>query len=771
MSTTTDRKSQNQVNDTVRLSRALGPFTVTMMGVGGMIGAGIFALTGIAAGEAGPAVILVFVLNGVVTLLTALAYAELGSAFPRAGGGYVWVKEGLGGANGFLAGWMSWSGYIVAGALYGIAFGGFAAHAWQSAGMPSGGLSEPHLAVGFTVFIVILFTAFNFFGAKEAGAMGNLVTLAKIAILGLFVVFGLVVMVRSGPWELRFTEDFMPNGVAGVVIAMGLTFIAFEGYEIIAQSGEEIIDPKRNIPRGIFVSIAIAVAIYVLVGVVAIGATIPPAGTSVYAFLGEQKELAVVSIARQIFPFGIGGALMLISGLAATMSALNVTVYSASRVSFAMGREHNLPDIFARIHPRRLTPYVSVFATGTLMLGVSLTLPIETVATAGGLMFLTMFMQVNLALMALKVSRPEVKRGFNVPFFPLPNLIAIAANAALVLYMITFEPVAVWTAFGWIVVGLLFYYMYVEEHETLQKPKEVVLEETLGEFAYPVLVCVRDEQEAGVLARFGAAVAKAREGGLVAVHMLEVPPPLSLDEGRHLLESGLAYFKAVRAEAEARGIGIHTLMMISRRVSSAVAEIARERRAALIVLGFKGASKRGRTFGRTIDLLIGNPPADLAIVRPAQRAKKVVETILVPVDAGANSRLAVELATDIGRVVAGRKIARITLLRVVRTKAEVEAGSDPLFEKLREGIDYRQIEAKVVQATSVVNTVLDEAERHDLVIFGASEEPLLKRVLAGNRSRRILRRAKPLAVMVKRRHRVLHWLLRRAVLPSPSKSR
>ncbi|MBC7224039.1 MAG: amino acid permease, partial [Anaerolineae bacterium] len=110
----------------VALSRDLNLFTVTMIGVGGMIGAGIFALTGIAAGVAGPALVLAFLFNGVLTSLTAAAYAELGSAYPRAGGGYVWVKEGLGSTHGFLAGWMSWFAYIAAGSLYALTFGRFA---------------------------------------------------------------------------------------------------------------------------------------------------------------------------------------------------------------------------------------------------------------------------------------------------------------------------------------------------------------------------------------------------------------------------------------------------------------------------------------------------------------------------------------------------------------------------------------------------------------------------------------------------------------------
>ena len=757
----------------VRLSRNLGLFSVTMMGVGGMIGAGIFALSGIAAGAAGPAVVLVFVLNGFVTLLTALAYAELGAAFPRAGGGYVWVKEGLGGANGFLAGWMSWFGYVVAGALYAIAFGGFALDGWFATGLPTGGLAQDTLRTVFIVFSIVMFTGLNVLGSEETGAMGAVITVIKIVILAAFIVFGAAAMFASGEWEPRFFEEFLPNGVAGVLMGMGLTFIAFEGYEIIAQSGEEIIKPARNVPRGIFLSIAIALVIYVLVGIVAVGAIMPPAGMAAYEFLGAERELAVVSVARQVFPWGTGGALMLISGLAATVSALNVTVFSASRVSFAMGRDHNLPPVFARIHATRLTPFVAVLVTGALMLAAALVLPIETAATAGGVMFLLMFIQVNLAVISLRRTRPEVSRGFLIPFFPVPALIAVAANAGLVLYIISYNPVAVWTAFGWVVAGLLAYYTYFEHREALEAPREVVHEEAVGEHAYTVLVAVRDEREAAIMGWLGSVLAKARGGGLLATHMLEVPRPLSLNEGRALVESGRGYFETIREEADARKVATHSLIMIARRVGHAIDELSVERRVDFIVLGWSGKTKRGRAFGRTIDPLLAYPPTDLAVVRPAARRKQTIENILVPIDDSANSRLAIELATDLGRHIAGRAHAAITLLRVTATKAAAEQGETELFSRLLEGIAYGKIETKAQMGTSEANTIIEAAEDFDLVVFGASEESPLGRLFPYKAERRfsawttkrVLRMAKPATIMVKRRPNKLRSLLQRVVLP------
>lgn len=183
------RNSETAIPGEVTLSRDLSLFTITMIGVGGMIGAGIFVLTGIAAGAAGPALVLVFLLNGIVTTFAAMSYAELGSAFPEAGGGYLWVREGLGGAQGFLAGWMSWFAHVAAGSLYALAFGRFASELRIMAGLPTFGMAESQMTLALMTVIIIGFTVLNGMGASETGTVGNIVTLAKVGILALFALW------------------------------------------------------------------------------------------------------------------------------------------------------------------------------------------------------------------------------------------------------------------------------------------------------------------------------------------------------------------------------------------------------------------------------------------------------------------------------------------------------------------------------------------------------------------------------------------------------
>jgi len=199
-------------------------------------------------------------------------------------------------------------------------------------------------------FVAILFAYVNFRGASETGKVGNIVTGTKIVILLIFIAFGVAFVFHQPHWESSGFKPFLPNGWSGVFKAMGLTFIAFEGYEIIAQSSEEIKNPKRNIPRAVFYSLIIVIPIYLLVAFVALGAVHPPQGMTAWDYLGAQKEIALVDVARRFFH---GGALMvLLAGLISTMSALNATVFSSSRVAFAMGRDRNFQVSSAAFMPR-----------------------------------------------------------------------------------------------------------------------------------------------------------------------------------------------------------------------------------------------------------------------------------------------------------------------------------------------------------------------------------------------------------------------------------
>ena len=748
----------------VTLSREMNLFTVTMIGVGGMIGAGIFVLTGIAVGQAGAAVILVFLLNGLVTSLTAMSYAELGSVLPGAGGGYMFIKEAMGGTAGFLAGWMSWFAQAVAGSLYGLAFGRFAAELIQLTGFPNFGLTIDQLTLGFMTIIIITFIFINSLGASETAAAGNILTLTKIAILGVLVAFGLAAIAGTDLSQAEISTDFFSHGVIGVLSAMGLTFIAFEGYEVIAQSGEEVINPKRNIPIAIFVSIAIAVVIYILVAFVAIGATVAPAGTTVSAYLGEQGEVAIIEVASQVFPFGIGALVLLISGLASTTSALNATTYAASRVSFAMGRENNLPSLFAKVHPKRYTPYWAVVFTGILMIVMAWTLPIADIAAAASIMFLLLFMQVNLAVLFLRRSRPELDRGFKVPLFPFLPLVAIVTNALLALSLFGFSSVAWYFVIGWTVIGALAYFAYFSRIEAMEKPKEILHEEVLVSNDYSVLIPIGSSMQAEILGRIGAIIASDQGGEVLALHVVQVPQQLSLTDGRIFLKESRPLLDEAISWAKERDVPVHTIIRLGRKVAEAVRLTAGENASDLMVLGWPGyTNSSGSVFGSVIDPIVDNPPTDVVVVR--YRPWRPLKKILVPVTGGLNSRMAVKLAASMANAESQEDVS-LTILHVLPlgSNERAEVVGQRALDASQEGVESDHIETKMVQGDDRAIAILDVAEGYDMIVIGASDEPVFRNFMVGTLAERVARDANVTVMMVKRRSSPIHSFVRQTIL-------
>jgi APA family basic amino acid/polyamine antiporter len=545
---------------------------------------------------------------------------------------------------------------------------------------------------------------------------------------------------------------------------MGLTFIAFEGYEIIAQSGEEVVNPKRNIPRAIFRSILIAVTIYVLVSAVALGATSPPEGTPVYEYLGEQKEVAVVEVARQTFPWGIGATVLLLSGLVSTMSALNATTYSSSRVSFAMGRDHNLPGFFSRIHPARHTPQWAVVSSGGLMLIIAWLLPIEHVAAAADVMFLLLFFQVNVTVLVLRRRMPHLERGFRIRWMPAVPILALLANGALALYLFNYSQRAWFFALGWIVAGLLIYYAHFSRVEEMEKPKEILLEEVLVSREYSVLVPLANPAQARILGEIGAILAQANGGEVMALHVVRVPAQLTLGEGRIFLKEGRVRLEKVIEQAKVRDVPVHTMIRLGRNVAEAIRKTTMESASDIILLGWPGqAGSPGRLVGSVLDPIISDPPTDIAIV--LSRARRPLRSILVPVTNSPNSRRAVRMAVAMARQSEDLPTS-VSLLHVVppvaRTSEHVRAKQT--IRHSTEGIDYPHLEARVVEGQNLVDTILREAERHDLIVMGSTEEPLFRSLLVGNVSEQVARRAAVTVIVVKRRSSRLRSLLRQTIV-------
>jgi amino acid transporter/nucleotide-binding universal stress UspA family protein len=739
------------------LSRDLGLFSVTMIGVGAMIGAGIFVLTGLAAGAAGPALIVAFALNGVVTLLTAMVYAELGSSFPDAGGGYLWVKEGLPQPMGFFSGWMSWFAHAVACSLYALGFGAYFGEVISELGLTPAALSPHMLIKVLAVGMIALFTYINYRGASETGAAGNFVTVAKIVVIALFVFFGFRRMMHM-PGDLDHFTPFFPNGYSGVFIAMGLTFIAFEGYEIIAQCAEEVVDYKKNIPRAVFLSLAIVVPIYILVAIVAVGA-VHGGEMPAWKFLGIQKETAMVDAARQFMPYG--ALILLVGGLLSTMSALNATIYSSSRVSFAMARDHNLPDILGLIHRIKRTPHGAIVASGLIIAAMAIALPIEDVASAADIMFLLLFLLVNMTAIKLRRNRPDLERHFRIPLFPYVPILAIISQLFLALYMFNMSPIAWFTVIGWIGAGLVFYYAYSFRKETERVKTPVVFEEReVDTKAYHVLVPLSKREEVLPLMTFAGAIAKARDGDIHALSVVEVPEQLPITEGKRFISGKKHILEVADKFGESQEVPVHIKVRVTHRPHLGILDTIREEKTDIVVMGWKGYTlAKDKLLGQTLDPLTRNAPCDLAVVKLREIEK--IESIFVPTAGGPHAEFAFTLAKEI----AAEQGARLVVGTVIPAGASEERQAQALqvIDDLisESSSDHVQIEKKVLSSDSVVAALIKESNQHSLTLIGASNQSLWEQLRLGSVPETISRRsAKTVVIVRKYEGRIKSWVRR-----------
>ena len=787
----------------VTLARTLTGFNATMIGLGAMIGAGVFVLTGIASGEAGAAAIVAFALNGIVTTFTAFSYAELASSIPEAGGGYAFVKRAFPGVTGFVSGWMLWFAYTVACSLYAVGFGGYFVELLESYFPPiydsaAGLVGHSGAIVIFTIAISAFFITLNVIGADVTGKAENVITLAKIAVLGLFIAFGLAAILGSPELTTANFTPLFPKGLSGVLVAMGLTFIAFEGYDLIATVSEEIRNPTKAIPIATFVSLWTAVIIYLLILFVSLGAVDPtrfidvynklpdqlppelgarvldvtdPAVNTVWEILGTYKETGIVRAAENFMP-SVGVLIIVFGGLLSTMSALNATVLASSRVAFSMGRERMLPPRLAVIHPIRRTPHIAVIVTGIILVAMAVTLPIEVVGSAASLLFLLSFVLVNLSMIRIRRNEPELK-GFKAPLFPLLPILGVISNLGLAIFQFTFQPMAWYISLAWIAVGLVIYVVYTPRAEVAEAPPEalIVHEEVIAVKEYSVLLPVANERQAHQLTILGAAIAKEKDGEVLALHVVRLPVQLSLTESRYFLAQGKPLMEAAIQEARAFEVPVHTMIRVGRHVGSAIFDTARERDTDLIILGWPGYTEsRDVAFGDVIDLLAKNPPCDIAVVR--FRRREAPQRILIPTAGGLHNRLAIELAIAQARQYEREFPERrpsVTLLYITPEDANsgAMAGGYDLLHSLAAGFDY-PLEALVVTAPDVVTGILREAEEHNLVIIGATEERLFEQRLFGSISEQVARECSKTVIMVKRHQGpVMSWL-RQVLLPGGS---
>ena len=707
------------------LSTDIGTWTAASVGVGTMIGAGVFVLPAFVTAEVGELVVLAFLLAGLLAFVNALSVSELGTAMPASGGAYNWVTRALGPLFGSVAGFSDWLGLAVASSFYSLGFGIYL------------GLVLPLPAVALPVVPLVLspaqlgamlagtlFVGLNYLGVKGTGWVQLAVVATLISILLVVAVDGLRTV------GLEALSVFSPARIDGLFGAVAVVFISYLGYAKIATLGEELYDPGRTIPIAVLGSVVVVTVLYTALTLVV---------TSQVDFAVLTTETpAVLTIAELAFgPVGV--ALMTAAGLLATATSTNFSVLASARITFAMGRQRLVGEWLNNLHPRFTTPYRSLQVTGLLILSFILVDDLVLLAQTASAFHLVGYGLLNVALIVFRTADTDYAPTFRVPFYPVTPVVGAVCSFGLLAFV---EPIVL-VATGLLIVGSVGWYLVygrdrtddeglvsrliLRESDRLPDSAVAATEAARPERAnFRVMVSLANPRTETDLMALACAIAAARDGVVVATHVVRVPDQVPLSRARANRErfdsQSDTLLAAAKADADEFGVPIETQLVYSHRTLEAVFDAADRLAVDTLVMGWRTDSPL--TGGRTataFDELAANLPCEVLVLKDGGFDPT---RIVVPTTDDANSALCAQAAALLQQ----SYDSEVSLLHVVDGEGQREGAERFLTDWATEH-DLESPNLIVDSEGDVESAIAREAAEHSLLLMGATERGLLSRLL------------------------------------------
>ena len=709
------------------LAKDLGPLAALTIGVGTMIGAGIFVLPGEAAVAAGPIVALSFVVGGVISLFTAMSASELGTAMPKAGGSYYYVNHALGPLFGSIAGWGNWMGLAFASAFYTLGFGEYLATFLPIPDLLVGGVGLSAFQIG-ALLAGLAFIGINYVGAKETGRLQTIIVIVLVGILTLFSVLGALQA------DLTTLRPFAPKGTGAILPGTALVFVSFLGFAKITTVAEELKNPGRNLPIAVIGSVLIVTVMYAIIMVVLMGVInwelLGPANTKTPVLDVAELSFGAVGFA------GLGIGLLTFAGLLATASSANASILASSRINFAMGRDRLISAWLNEIHPRFATPSRSIAITGAIIVLFIVLGDVKTLAKAGSVLHLVVYGLLNLALIVMReADTPEYDPDFEVPLYPAVPVLGAISSFGLIAFV---DPVEVGLSGLFIVGGAAWYFTYARSRTENQgilsryilsrqesMPDEVVdaaaaVQPDGGD--YRVMVALANPEHETDLISLGAAIAKQRGGTLVAVHNVYVPDQTSLEEGREQLDrvdpGAKDLIDSAREDAETFGVDVETHTVVSHKGFEEVFDAAGTYDIDLTVMGW-GETERSRV-EMGLDEVTSSIPCDFLVLKDRGFDP---DRVLVPTAGGPDS----ELSAMVAKQFAAEYGSEVTLLHV----DDDTAAGETFLEEWADANGLSDAELRV-ESGDVEAAIERAAGDASMVVIGATERGLLSRLVGGS---------------------------------------
>ena len=440
------------------LKKVLGPMDLILMGIGAIVGTGIFVLTGTGAVTAGPALTLAFVIAAVACGFAALCYAEFASTVPVAGSIYTYSYATLGEIVAWMIGWDLLLEYGLATSTVAVGWSGYFQSLLKGFGMvlPEALRAAPGAVPGLTTYfnlpaflIMMVLTFMLSLGVRESARLNNIMVLIKTGVVLLFIVVG-VNYVKPENWQ-----PFMPFGAGSVMSAAALVFFAFIGFDAVTSAAEEVKNPTKDLPIGIIGSLAICTVLYVAVAAIM---------TGIVPFMNFKGIDHPVSLALQYAGQDWIAGLVDLAAILGMSTVILVMAFGQTRILYAMSRDGLLPKKLSEVHPKYGTPFFATWMVGIIFGLIAAVVPLGVLAELVNIGTLAAFSLVSLAVIILRKKRPDLHRAFRCPGVPVVPALAILFCLALM----SFLSLTTWIAFGiWLLIGLVVYFGYARSRSLL----------------------------------------------------------------------------------------------------------------------------------------------------------------------------------------------------------------------------------------------------------------------------------------------------------------
>ena len=701
-------------------NRTLGLVGATSLGVGAIVGGGILALAGVAFQTTGPSAILAFALNGLIALLTVSSFSEMSTAFPESGGPYTFAKKVLTIRAAFAVGWVVWFASIVASVLYALGFAAFGMvvleQLWQVVSVTPSPLVNERLAITVLALGSIAIYSASLIRRRPGGTQWA--TIGKV-VLFVFLIVGGVWALSRRPSEVVYSNlaPFFANGTIGLFQAMGFTFIALQGYDLIAAVAGEVREPVRVLPRAMLLSLAIALAIYLPLLFI-VSTVVVPVGESIVQMSSQYPE-TVIAVAAENFLGRTGFWLVLIAAALSMLSALYANLFAASSISLAMARDRTLPHFLARVSPRRGTPTSAILLTAFFVILVVLAIPdISSAGAAASLIFLISFALVHVMSILARRRRPPDTGAFTAPLFPILPIVGAVTCASLAIFQAIAVPEAGLIACVWLTLGgALYLFLFARRARVVDAAAEAIdpqLVRTRGKSPL-ILVPIANPANSAAMVAVANALAPPGTGRVLLLSVVTPPdawhpghsPPQLLDAQAAIRESLTMSFSA--------GLSPEALITVAPVPWSEIGRVSREHKCEGLLLGFSDLSEE--LMGMDLERLINSVDCDVAVLRARSGwdlAK--VRRVLVPV--GGRGTHDEQRARLLGSLRRGGDL-EIVFLKVLServSQAELDRTERELAQIARDKAPGST--HVVVINNSVVDEIIRWASDSDLAILG-----------------------------------------------------